>query len=252
MLQTHAFIHIPKTGGTSIEKITNEKLSVYAQAKDCCRYEVGSQVQQCCRPASPWHLAPDVLSTIHQERISPHWHVASVFANDRPRWCIVRNPAERFASCNAWSHSKHPDHANLTGDWWGQPPVPTARLVQIFSQSRFGILWTEELAHKQPQSWFVWDEDGRVACNCVVAFEKLGAVTQKRAMNTTRVEAPRNPREADPLPQPLRLLYALDQYLWRLAVQSEQFCHTPTPLSLPPETDQLHALFVGNPGEPLR
>ena len=40
--------------------------------------------------------------------------------------------------------------------------------------------WNEQLVHAQPQSWFVWDADGSVACGCVVAFERLGQLTSLR------------------------------------------------------------------------
>ena len=97
-----------------------------------------------------------------------------------PRWCIVRNPAERHASCVAWSNRSAFAHsmpaqgsAAADENWFGQPPLPGGALLDTFARGRFGVQWNEELLHKQPQSWFVWGDAGQLLCDCVVAFEKL-------------------------------------------------------------------------------
>ena len=60
VLKTHAFIHIPKTGGTTIEALAPGQFSVYKQTQDCCKLggnpSVPIALKWCCKPASPSRL----------------------------------------------------------------------------------------------------------------------------------------------------------------------------------------------------
>lgn len=142
----------------------------------------------------------------------------------RPRWCVVRNPIfTRWQSDVAWGGGN--------GKWFGAASVSPTDLLTIFGRSRREALpWTEELLHKQPQHFFVWAADGRVQCDCVVAFEKLHLFAGEKRWNG------RPHRSADPqfsqegLHPALELLYSLDVQLWASARQTDELCYRPMPL----------------------
>jgi hypothetical protein len=218
VLKTHAFIHIPKTGGTTIEALAPGQFSVYKQTQDCCKLggnpSVPIALKWCCKPASPWHMVPDLL---------PRYLNRTVYRLGAPRWCIVRHPADRWESCVAWSRGPRSEHLN--GTWFGHPATPPAELLRTFSDGRHSVQeWTEELVHRQPQHWYVWDEHGGVQCDCVVAFEKLGTLTDTRKKASAHADTV----GAGELPAPLQLLYKMDAHLWRLAQETDQFCFRPT------------------------
>ena len=167
-------------------------------------------------------MAPDVL---------PLFLNRTVYTPGAPRWCIVRNPMERWASCLTWRRG--PNLTFPSGTWFGRASTPPEKLLRVLSAGRGQIAWTEELAHLQPQSWFVWDGLGCVQCECVVAFEQLPFLTSRTVRNSAHASgASVGIEQYEQLPPPLRLLYALDLYLWQLAwqlVNTSQFCYRPLP-----------------------
>ena len=140
----------------------------------------------------------------------------------RQRWCIVRRPSDRYASCRSWAASQHPE--------WAYDLASETRLLAEFARGRYGVHWQggggiglDEAVHKQPQHWFVWDANGAVQCHCVVAFEKLGTITSHRSTVT-----PSAPHVSAPLSEPMHELYALDEALWAEASRSSSLCFTPS------------------------
>lgn len=141
---------------------------------------------------------------------------------------------ERWASClTDLARRRGPNLTFPSGTWFGRASTPPEKLLHVFSAGRGQIAWTEELAHLQPQSWFVWDGLGRVQCECVVAFEQLPFLTSRTVRNSAHASgASVGTERYEQLPPPLRLLYALDLYLWQLAwqlVNTSQFCYRPLP-----------------------
>ena len=163
ILTDMVFIHIPKTGGTSIEDalrargdLTNT-VKWQLELEECCatlsrgggtflnglpavpyHWPVGS----CCtHPGPRWHLPPDVFEHAHGRSVDSF----GGHTGRRQRWCVVRDPAARFASDRAWASHSHSED-------WGANPEGIAR---AFENGRFSVDFDERLTRQQPQSWFV-------------------------------------------------------------------------------------------------
>lgn len=184
LLRTHGFIHIPKTGGTSIEASLNATHAIIKRVHSHKSYGV-----------SPWHLPVDVYESVYQK---PYL---------RPTFCVVREPRERLESCIGMKFSN-------------SFRTPLHTLPRVFAPGRHAVWWTEEFVHRMPQAWFVWDARGRVTCDCVVAFERLGNLT---SVHSNRAQQPRALNLSD-FPWEL---YARDALLHTLARESPTLCYRP-------------------------
>lgn len=189
LLRTHGFIHIPKTGGSTIELFLNESQAVIKRRH---RWSARHRLSAC----PPWHLPPDLYEARYNRTYL------------RPTFCVVREPRERLQSSMDWKV-------------FGKLETPPGDLGTVFRGGRSEVEWTEERAHRMPQSWFVWDEDGRVLCDCVVAFEKLKHITNL----TINRSSPRNRSFAFP-----RRLYDMDALLHEVARSTPALCYHPRPL----------------------
>jgi hypothetical protein len=144
----------------------------------------------------------------------------------------VRNPVTRWLSEEAFARN-----VSLAGNWLGTAPVSPPDLLAMYGRGRNAVKWTEQLLHKQPQSWFVWAADGRPQCDCVVAFEKLGTFAGQTVLRKRPQRPGRQPYSREtPLHPALELLYALDFQLWAAAKQEASLCYRPRPLPLPPSS----------------
>tara|TARA_B100000683_G_scaffold97245_1_gene96038 strand:- start:480 stop:1097 length:618 start_codon:yes stop_codon:yes gene_type:complete len=195
VLETHGFVHIPKTGGTSIEsKLTNETAIILRQ-------HPGPKPR-----ASPWHLPVDEYEATY-----------APLKYKRPTFCVVREPRDRLRSCMAWPYSS-------------RFRTPFDELARTFAGGRRGVRWSEEYVHRAPQSWFVWNEDGSVACDCVIAYPKLDAVFSTVHKNRGARADPKLRESSFP-----RQLYAMDALLYGAALRADGLCYAPAPLYAPSE-----------------
>ena len=182
VMRTHGFIHIPNTGGTSIESKLNATAAIIHR-KHAQKFA-----------ASPWHLPPDVYEALTGRRYA------------RPSFCVVREPRERLQSCLNWRYAN-------------KFHTPLSNLSSIYSVGRTQIRWTEERLHRMPQWWFVWADDGRVLCDCVIAYEKLNFSVHLNAGEPSQrvMTISAFPRD----------LYSFDALLHRTALREPNLCYRP-------------------------
>lgn len=195
-IRRYMFIHIPKTGGSSIEseKWSNCILKRHLEVPPLNFWSASSNW------SSPWHFPPD----LYELRYNQPFNIKYA----EKRFCVVRNPIDRFASCVSWSvHHWH---------------TPLTHLLHTYLNRTSPLIhWNEELLHRMPQHMFVWDTHGEVQCHCVVAFEKLSNLT-----SITRNKSPAHTQK-DSLPNGFHDLYAMDFLLWEDAIASKDLCYTP-------------------------
>ena len=89
---------------------------------------------------------------------------------------------------------------------------------------RAALRLDESTLHLLPQHWFVWDEQGRARCHCVVAFSKLASIAGVAQHNAA------GQRHADVgwLTSPVfPRLYQRDEALYAAASASKGLCYRP-------------------------
>merc|ERR1712183_706413 len=131
-------------------------------------------------------------------------------------FCVVREPRERLRSCVNWASAYHGS--------WEEPMANVA--VQVSNGRRNVTQWNDALEHRMPQSWFVWAEDGRVTCDCVISFDKLADLKLPHEglhRSASRSAADLNRDASFP-----HHLYAMDSLLYEQARASTDLCYKPT------------------------
>ena len=227
------FIHIPKTGGTSVDAVVAANASVYnlITKKLWARNLTKTALYKW---GSPWHQPTDVLV--------PRFRRIAPLPRGRGRaFCVVREPAARYASELHYRRSEEGKYLKPTS-------ISNERAREVARRFRRGdkaaALTGEHELHLQPQSWFVWAADGTVLCDCVLSFERLVAIDglpnfcpntalhrRETGCHDHRGEAPSRGNET--LPEALRQLYRADERVWRAVRDADargELCWRPAPL----------------------
>lgn len=184
------FIHIPKTGGTTVESLLPKKHALKH------RYPKPPSDPW----LSPWHFPPDLYEDKYNDTFKA------------PRFCIVREPNERFLSCESWSRGRY--HTSAT---------------ELTLQALEGRAPSEEMLHRMPQHMFVFARTGRLQCECVVAFEKMGHLVYNNRGTTALIlnKAKRRVNNATRMPADFAHLYRVDFSLHREALRAWNICYRP-------------------------
>ena len=181
------FIHIPKTGGTSFEsRLGADQAIIHRFNKPPTHPWL-----------SPWHFPPDLYEKYYGVKFDRPLH--------NGRFCIIRDPVERYSSCQNWSKGKFKRSAiSLASDYLNWNSVTP----------------TEELLHRMPQTMFIFDRKGQVQCDCVISFNKLSL------FNVPKINS--RPHHHMTMPKEFEYLYRHDALLFSAASKEKNVCYHPS------------------------
>lgn len=187
MPRGYSFLHVPKTGGTSIEERA-PWLGLHVLTAPHTREFNQRLHAKVPGGGSIWHLPPDMFEAKFGVARSP----------DRlPLLCVVRNPADRLRSEVAWRCALDRSRNDTSCSRQARKAAEAAMVREadaVLRAERRGRKSlhhaTDRMLHMLPQAWFVWAEGGRAQCDCVVAYNKLDRVAglfHKNANSHTEV-----------------------------------------------------------------
>lgn len=133
------FLHIPKTAGSTIETILDKNLHIFGQQRTL-PLALGRTLPPW--DGSAWHLPPDVFERkFHRP-----------FSSGRKVFCVVRDPAERFASEVNYRIKLHEGKSNFRQLFPRLTKSSTKAAADILSRGRFSFSTRrEDILHLMPQ-----------------------------------------------------------------------------------------------------
>jgi len=179
------FLHIPKTGGTSIEHMLRERghkpvKDRYPTVRNVRAY--GAKQSKLCnlserRVVDLWHYTPEQISWC---RIKPNPY------EGKQVYCIIREPLERVISEYHYRMGSRGMRKDIPTDHHGKRTVVALahKIASVFGNKTHGgpgLALTPPLLHLQPQSWYVFDSNGVQTCQRPVLFQSV-----MKAMRTHR------------------------------------------------------------------
>lgn len=138
------FVHIPKTGGTSISValIESHNAKVRGNADRLKHVGIGGNIPKVFRPNDI--DVHDTICEIHNKFPESKGYKS---------FCVVRNPWERIFSF--YQHKKRINDPNL----------PSGSFSEIFKKSNFLLL--------QPQTFWMRSENGKIEIDSIIKMESL-------------------------------------------------------------------------------
>mmetsp|Transcript_31748 Transcript_31748/g.90161 ORF Transcript_31748/g.90161 Transcript_31748/m.90161 type:complete len:341 (-) Transcript_31748:61-1083(-) len=196
------FLHIPKTGGSSMEAMLLHR-GIRSPKHLISREFGGVSASHSChvtKGASIKHFTPEQMLRC---KVQPNLYEGKTV------FCIVRDPVERLISefryremvCNGEKETCDFDMSHFGRAEWGASleeqllafASAVAFYVSSLRRSLLGSLQhplNEHLLHVQPQAWYVFDERGNQTCQKVHLMERENfRGTHRNRTNRTMVEA---------------------------------------------------------------
>lgn len=154
------FVHIPKTGGTSVEFV----LGMHGEKAD-----IGLRPyfnQQLDREHLYGQDLQHMTAAALQELLQPHGLFEPYF-----KFSIIRNPWERLVSVFAWSNQKWAKGQELSDEEF---ETSVRQLHAAFEASRTQGQALQVAPHFRPQVHFLVDRNRQPLVNFIARYENLG------------------------------------------------------------------------------
>lgn len=149
------FIHIPKTGGQSVEHLFLDDLGLRWDEREALLL----------RPNQDRSLGPRRLAHLYADEYVRNGHLTQEQFDSYFKFAVVRNPYDRIVSEYLYRFQKTP--------FW---KTPSARR---FVRRSYPDDFSDTARHMVPQTRYVTDASGRVIVDRIVRFEEMGPALEE-------------------------------------------------------------------------
>ncbi len=145
------FVHIPKTGGQSVEQMFLDDLGLSWDERAALTL----------RPNKDRSIGPNRLAHLYADEYVSKGHVTQAQWDSYTKFAVVRNPYDRIVSEYLYRFQKTP--------WW-KTPFPRRFVRRTYKTDFF-----DTARHMQPQLRYVTDDKGEIIVDHILKFETMGA-----------------------------------------------------------------------------
>ncbi len=144
------FVHIPKTGGQSVEHMFLDDLGLTWEER----------APLLLRPNQDPAVGPRRMAHLYADEYVSKGHVTQAQFDSYLKFAVVRNPYHRIVSEYLYRFQKT--------SWW-KTPSPRRFLRRSYPDD-----FSDTARHMMPQTRYVMDADGKLLVDHVLRFEEMG------------------------------------------------------------------------------